>query len=104
VSAAAALLWALVLRGRLESALAFFLTAFIASLVAVQAIDWACGYLVPLDIAGTPPPDPRNARLRLLITVSLQAAAALLIAYLVARRFRVRGRSPNSESDEVEPR
>lgn len=100
MSAAAALLWALVLRGRLESALAFFLTAFIACLVAVQAIDWACGYLVPLDIAGTPPPDPRNARLRLLITAAAQLTGALVIAYLVARRFRVREPSPGRRSGE----
>jgi hypothetical protein len=60
----------------------------------VQAVDYACTYLVPLDIAGTPPPDPRNARLRFLITAAAQVPAALLTAFLVAwitgRRSRKR--------------
>src|SRR5690242_2642790 len=78
VPAAAALLWALVLYRRLESPLAFALTAFVVCLVAVEAIDYVCAYLVPLDIAGTAPPDPRNAWLRFLITAAVQLPAALV--------------------------
>jgi hypothetical protein len=75
--------------------LAFALTAFIGCFVAVQAIEYACAYFVPLDVAGTAPPDPRNARLRFLITAALQVPAALFVAGLLARPFRIRGRSPN---------
>jgi hypothetical protein len=98
IAAAAALLWALLLRRRLESVLAFALTAFICALVTVEAVDYACGYLVPLDIAGTPPPDPRNAWLRFLVTTALQVPAALLVAFALTLPFKVRGRSPNSPS------
>lgn len=66
-----------------------------ACLVAVDVIEYACAFLVPLDVAGTPPPDPRNARLRFLITAGVQAPAALVLAGLLALPFRVRGRSPN---------
>jgi hypothetical protein len=78
--------------------------AFVACLAAVQAVDYACPYLVPLDIAGTPPPDPRNARLRFLITAAAQVPAALIVAFFIALAFRIRGRSPNSEGNEIEPR
>lgn len=98
VAAGAALACALVLRRRLESGFAFFLTAFVGCLVAVEAIDYACGYLVPLDVAGTPPPDPRNAWLRFLITAAVQIPSALLVAVVLALPFKVRGRSPNSSS------
>jgi hypothetical protein len=93
VAGLAVLFWLGLSGERLESRLAYALTAFITCLVTVQAIDYACTYLVPLDVAGTPPPDPRNARLRFLITAAVQIPAALVIAYLIARR--VRGRSPN---------
>ena len=66
-----------------------------ACLVAVESIEYVCAYLVPLDVAGTPPPDPRNARLRFLITAALQAPAALVLAGVLALPFRIRGRSPN---------
>jgi hypothetical protein len=89
VAASAALACALVLRRRLESRLAFFLTAFIGCLVAVEAIDYACGYLLPLDVAGTPPPDPRNAWLRFLITAAVQIPSALVVAVVLALPFRV---------------
>jgi hypothetical protein len=88
----------------LERKLAFALIAFIACYAAVEAVDLACSYLVPLDVAGTPPPDPRNARLRFLITAAVQLPAALVVALVVALAFRNRGRSPNSEGDEIEPR
>ena len=94
-SAAATVLWAIVLRRQLASRLGFALTAFVVCLIVVRIVDLACGYLVPLYVAGTAPPDPRNARLRFLITVGLQIPAALLVAYLVALLFRIRGRSPN---------
>jgi hypothetical protein len=89
LSAAAALLWALVLYRRLESPLAFALTAYMACLVSVEAIDYACGFLVPLDVAGTPPPDPRNAWLRFLITAAVQIPSALVVAAVLALPFKV---------------
>ena len=91
-SAAAALAWAMLLRRRLESALAYALTAFIVCVIVLQAIDYACAVLLPLDLAGTPPPDPRNARLRLLVTAGLQLFAALVLARLLVPSFRARGR------------
>jgi hypothetical protein len=93
-SAGAALAWALLLRRRLESALAFALTAFIVGVIVLQAIDYGCAVLLPLDLAGTPPPDPRNARLRLLVTAGLQLFAALVVARLLVPSFRARGRAP----------
>jgi hypothetical protein len=99
VSLGAALACSLLLRRQLESRLAFLLSAFAGCLVAVEAIEYACAYFVPLDIAGTPPPDPRNAWLRFLITAAVPIPAALLVARVLALPFRVRGRSPNSPSD-----
>ena len=99
VPAAAALLWALVLHRRLESPLVYARSAFMACFAALEAIEYACAYLLPLDIAGTPPPDPRNARLRFLVTAALQIPAALLLAGILARPFKVRGRSPRSRND-----
>ena len=99
MSAAAALFWALLARRRLESTLAFFLAAFLGCALAVDAVDFACSYLLPLDLAGTAPPDPRNARLRFLITAALQLPAVLFVAGLLVWPFRIRGRSPNSPSD-----
>jgi hypothetical protein len=99
VSAAAALAWALLLRRRLDDPLGFALTAFIVCAIALETIDYACTYLLPLDIGGTPPPDPRNARMRFLVTAALQIPAALLLAGILAHPFRVRGRSLNSRSD-----
>ena len=96
MSAGAALLWALLLRRRLDDALGFALTAFIVCAIVLETIDYACAYLLPLDLAGTPPPDPRNARMRFLVTAALQIPAALLVAAILARPFKVRGRSPNS--------
>ena len=100
VSAAAALAWALLLRRRLDDPLGFALTAFIVCAIALETIDYACSYLLPLDIGGTPPPDPRNARMRFLVTAALQIPAALLLAGILAHPFRLRGRSPNSRRDE----
>ena len=96
VSAGAALLWTLLLRRRLDDALGFALTAFIVCAIVLETIDYACTYLLPLDLAGTPPPDPRNARLRFVVTAALQIPAALVVAGIVAGPFRLRGRSPNS--------
>lgn len=70
----------------------FALSAFVAGFVALEAVDYACAYLVPLDIAGTPPPDPRNAWLRSLITAAIQLPAALIVAGLLALPFTVRQR------------
>lgn len=66
-----------------------------ACLVAVEAIEYLCAYLLPLDVAGTPPPDPRNAWLRFLITGAIQLPVALVLAGLLVPPFRIRGRSPN---------
>ena len=94
MSAGAALLWALLLRRRLDDALGFALTAFLVCAIVLETIDYACTYLLPLDLAGTPPPDPRNARLRLLVTAGLQLFAALVVARLLVPSFRARGRAP----------
>jgi hypothetical protein len=99
VSAGAALLWALLLRRRLDDALGFALTAFLVCAIVLEAIDYDCTYLLPLDIGGTPPPDPRNARMRFLVTAALQIPAAVLLAGILARPFKVRGRSPRSRND-----
>jgi hypothetical protein len=93
-----------VLHRRLESPLVYALSAFMACFAALEAIEYACAYLLPLDIAGTPPPDPRNAWLRFLVTAALQLPAALVVAGLLALPFRVRGRSPNSARGEEAPR
>lgn len=61
------------------------LVAFALCAVANLAVEFVCASVVPLDIAGTPPPDPRNARLRFLITAAAQAAVALALSCYLAR-------------------
>ena len=95
LAAAAVAFWAVALRRQLDARLIFTVTAWIACVIAVLALELACSYLVPLDVAGTPPPDPRNARLRFLITAAAQIPAAFIVAYLASLPFRIRGRSPN---------
>lgn len=46
-------------------------------------------YLIPLDIAGTVPPDPRNAALRALITGAFQVPVTFALAYCIAARTRI---------------
>ncbi|SRR3954462_7204287 len=90
LAAAVALFWLALLGRRIERKLQFVLVAFVLCAVAALAVDFVCGYVVPLDIAGTPPPDPRNAWLRFLITAALQAAAALALSGYLALLARLR--------------
>jgi hypothetical protein len=89
LAGAVVLLWLALLRGRIERKLQFFVVAFVACLLSNMTIELACTYLVPLDIAGTPPPDIRNVRLRFLITAAIQAPVALVLAYYIAARTRI---------------
>jgi hypothetical protein len=88
LSALVTLLWLAILRKRIARKLEFIVVAFVACTVANMAVEFFCAYLVPLDIAGTPPPDPRNVALRFLITAVIQAPIALVLAYYVAARTR----------------
>lgn len=89
LAAAVVLLWLTLFHRRIERKLQFVVVAFVACVLANMMIEFACAYLVPLDIAGTPPPDPRNVRLRFLITAAIQAPVALVLAYYIAARTRV---------------
>jgi hypothetical protein len=89
LAAAVVLWWLALLRRRIERKLQFVIVAFVACALANMMIEFACAYLVPLDIAGTPPPDPRNARLRFLITAAIQVPVSLVLAYYIAARTRV---------------
>ena len=80
--------WFLFLAKRIERKLEYLVVAFVACVIANLAIDEACAYLVPVDIAGTPPPDPRNAAVRFLITVAIQIPVTLVAAYYIAARTR----------------
>jgi hypothetical protein len=97
VSALAAGFWLLVLRRRLEGKAAFAVLAFIACMFTNNVIDYALGYVIPLDVAGTPPPDPRNVHLRFLITAAVQLPAAMAIAYFVARVFLAGASRPTGD-------
>lgn len=70
--------------------LLYALLAFAAGVVANLMVDQLCLHLVPVDIAGTPPPDPRNALMRLQITAVLQVFASLGAAGIVALALRRR--------------
>ena len=82
-------LWLALLWRRIDHKLEFVIVAFVACTVANMAIEFFCAYLVPLDLAGTPPPDIRNVRLRFLITAAVQAPVALVLGYYIAARTRV---------------
>jgi hypothetical protein len=86
LAALVALLWLLTLRNRIDRKLEYAVVAFVVCTLANIAIDEACSYLVPVDIAGTAPPDPRNAALRALITAAAQLPVALVLAYYIATR------------------
>ena len=88
LSALVVTLWLALLWRRISHKLAFVIVAFVACTVANMAIEFVCAYLVPLDVAGTPPPDIRNVRLRFLITAAVQAPVALVLAYYIAARAR----------------
>ena len=89
LAAAVVLFWLALLRRRIDRKLQFVIVAFVACAICNMMIEFACAYLVPLDIAGTPPPDIRNVRLRFLITAAIQAPVALVLAYYIAARTRV---------------
>lgn len=89
LSAAVVLFWLALLRRHIERRLQYVIVAFVACTLANMVIEFACAYLVPLDIAGTPPPDIRNVQLRLLITGAIQVPVSLVLAYYIAARTRV---------------
>lgn len=89
LSAAAVALWLVLLRRQLDQKLQFVIVAFVSCAIASMAVEFCAAYLVPLDIAGTVPPDPRNAELRFLITAAVQIPVVLGLAYWIAARTRV---------------
>jgi hypothetical protein len=89
LAAAVVIFWLALLRRRIERKLQFLVVAFVACALANMMIEFACAYLVPLDIASTPPPDIRNVRLRFLITAAIQVPVSLVLAYYIAARTRV---------------
>lgn len=86
LSAVAVAPWLPTVRRKLLYALVAFAACVLANLVA----DQLCLYLVPVDVAGTPPPDPRNVIMRLKITAAVQVPASLAVAGIVALAFRRR--------------
>lgn len=89
LSAAVVLFWLALLRRRIDKRLQYVIVAFVVCTLVNMVIEFACAYLVPLDIAGTPPPDIRNVRLRLLITAAIQIPVSLVLAYYIAARTKV---------------
>ena len=89
LAAVVVLLWLVLLRRRLARKLEYLVVAFVACTLSNMMIEFACAYLVPLDVAGTPPPDIRNVQLRFLITAAIQAPVALVLSYYIAARTRV---------------
>jgi hypothetical protein len=89
LSAAIALFWLGLLRRHIDRRLQYLIVAFVICTLVNMAIEFACAYLVPLDIAGTPPPDIRNVRLRFLITAAIQVPVSLVLAYYIAARTKV---------------
>jgi hypothetical protein len=89
LAALVVLLWLALLRRRIEHRLQFVIVALVACTLCNMAIEFGAAYLVPLDIAGTAPPDPRNAHLRFLITAAIQVPVSLVLAYYIAARTRV---------------
>ena len=89
LAAGVVLFWLALLRRHIHRKLQFLVVAFVACVLANMMIEFVCAYLVPLDIAGTPPPDIRNVRLRLVITAAIQVPVALVLSYYIAARTRV---------------
>jgi len=77
-------LWLVVRRRRMDRKLEYAVVAFVACAIVNIAIDEACSYIIPVDIAGTVPPDPRNAFLRALITAAVQVPVSLVLAWYLA--------------------
>ena len=88
LSALVVALWLAVLHRRLRRRLEFIIVAFAVCTVCNMAAEVGAAYLVPLDIAGTAPPDPRNAWLRFLITAAVQVPVSLALSYYIAARTR----------------
>lgn len=89
LAAAVVAFWVALLRRRIEHKLQYVIVGFVACAIANMAVEFVCLYLVPVDIAGTPPPDIRNVRLRVLITAAVQVPVSLVLAYYIAARTRV---------------
>lgn len=89
LSAGVVVLWLGLLHKRMDKRLQYVIVAFVVCALVNMAIEFACAYLVPLDIAGTAPPDPRNAHLRFLITAAIQVPVSLVLAYYIAARTKV---------------
>jgi hypothetical protein len=101
--------WLLARRKRIDRKLEYALVAFVACSIVNIAIDEACSYVIPVDIAGTVPPDPRNAFLRALITAAVQVPVSVVLAYCIALRSTIRdgsrppGRSGATAQDRASP-
>lgn len=89
LSAAVVGLWSALLWRRMERRVQYLIVAFVACTLVNMAIEFAASYLIPLDVAGTAPPDPRNAALRFLITAAIQVPVSLVLAYYIAARTKV---------------
>lgn len=89
LSAAVVGLWIALLWRRIERRMQYVIVAFVACTLVNMGIEFACAYLVPLDVAGTAPPDPRNTWLRFLITAAIQVPVSLVLAYYIAARTKV---------------
>ena len=83
------LLWLGLLRRHLQRKAQYVIVALVACTLVNMAIEFGAAYLVPLDIAGTAPPDPRNAWLRFLITAAIQVPVSLVLSYYIAALTRV---------------
>lgn len=88
LSALVVAFWLGVLRKRLHRRHEFIIVALAVCTLCNMAIEFGAAYLVPLDIAGTAPPDPRNAWLRFLITAAIQVPVSLVLSYYIAARTR----------------
>jgi hypothetical protein len=88
LSALAVVLWLAVMRKRLHRRLEFIIVGWVACTLANMAVEFGAAYLVPLDIAGTAPPDPRNAHLRFLVTAAIQVPVSFVLSYYIAARTR----------------
>jgi len=89
LSAAVVGFWLALLWRRIDKRPQYVIVGFVACTLVNMAIEFAAAYLVPLDVAGTAPPDPRNAALRFLITAAIQVPVSLVLAYYIAARTKV---------------
>ena len=89
LSAAVVGLWLALLWRRIDKRPQYVIVAFVACTLVDMGIEFGAAYLIPLDVAGTAPPDPRNAALRFLITAAIQVPVSLVLAYYIAARTKV---------------